>query len=55
MKLVNISQVLFGSDFPYRESTEAVDGLRDYRFSAADAAAIDHGNAMKLMPGIKVG
>jgi 6-methylsalicylate decarboxylase len=55
MKLVDISQVLFGSDFPYRDATEAVDGLRDYRFSEADAAAIDHGNAMKLMPGIKVG
>jgi predicted TIM-barrel fold metal-dependent hydrolase len=55
MKLVDISQVLFGSDFPYREAAEAVDGLRDYKFSAADAAAIDHGNAMKLMPGIKMG
>jgi predicted TIM-barrel fold metal-dependent hydrolase len=55
MKLVNVSQVLFGSDFPYRDAAEAVDGLRDYRFSAADAAAIDHGNAMALMPGIKIG
>jgi predicted TIM-barrel fold metal-dependent hydrolase len=55
MKLVSISQVLFGSDFPYRDAAEAVDGLRDYRFSDADAAAIDRGNAMKLMPGIKVG
>jgi predicted TIM-barrel fold metal-dependent hydrolase len=53
MKLVDVSQVLFGSDFPYRDSQEAVDGLRDYRFSAADQAAIDHGNAMKLMPGIR--
>jgi predicted TIM-barrel fold metal-dependent hydrolase len=55
MKLVDVSQVLFGSDFPYRDAQEAADGLRDYRFSAADAAAIDRGNAMKLMPGIKVG
>jgi predicted TIM-barrel fold metal-dependent hydrolase len=55
MKLVDISQVLFGSDFPYREALEAADGLRDYKFSAADQAAIDHGNAMKLMPNIRAG
>jgi len=54
-KLVDVSQVLFGSDFPYRDSLEAADGLRDYGFSAADAGAIDHGNAMKLMPGIRMG
>ena len=55
MRLVDVSQVLFGSDFPYREALEAADGLRDYKFNAADQAAIEHGNAMKLMPGIKVG
>ncbi len=55
MKLVNVSQVLFGSDFPYRDSAEAVDGLRDYGFNTADAAAIDHGNATRLMPNIKIG
>jgi predicted TIM-barrel fold metal-dependent hydrolase len=55
MKLVDVSQVLFGSDFPYREALEAADGLRDYKFSNADAAAIDHGNAMRLMPGIRMG
>jgi len=55
MKLVSVSQVLFGSDFPYREAEEAVDGLRDYKFSDADQAAIDHGNAMKVMPNIKLG
>lgn len=55
MKLVTVSQVLFGTDFPYRNGLEAVDGLHDYKFSDADQAAIDRGNAMKLMPGIKVG
>ncbi|HUI95099.1 MAG TPA: amidohydrolase family protein [Xanthobacteraceae bacterium] len=53
MKLVTISQVLFGTDYPYREGVEAVDGLRDYGFSADDAAAIGRGNAMALMPGLK--
>jgi 6-methylsalicylate decarboxylase len=55
MKLVSISQVLFGTDFPYRDGQEAVDGLRDYGFGAADAAAIDRGNAVALMPRIKAG
>src|SRR5499427_9419108 len=55
MKLVNVSQVLFGSDFPYRDSLEAADGLRDYRFGDADQAAIDHGNSMNVMPGIRMG
>ena len=55
MKLVTISQVLFGPDYPYRPATEAVDGVRDYGFSAADVEAIDRGNAMKLLPNIKAG
>jgi len=53
MKLVAVSQVLFGTDYPYREGVEAADGLRDYGFSAADATAIDRGNAMALLPGLK--
>jgi predicted TIM-barrel fold metal-dependent hydrolase len=53
MKLVTVSQVLFGSDYPYREGIEAVEGLADYKFSEADAVAIDRGNAMALMPGLK--
>jgi predicted TIM-barrel fold metal-dependent hydrolase len=53
MQMVTVSQVLFGSDFPYREGKEAVDGLHDFKFSEPDQTAIDHGNAMKLMPAIK--
>ncbi len=55
MKLVTVSQVLFGTDYPYRSGVEAVDGLADYKFSEADARAIDRGNAMQLLPNIKVG
>jgi predicted TIM-barrel fold metal-dependent hydrolase len=55
MKLVPVSQVLFGTDYPYRTGVEAVEGLRDYGFSEADLRAIDRGNAMKLLPNIKVG
>ncbi len=54
-KLVPVSQILYGTDYPYRTGVEAVEGLRDYGFSDADLAAIDRGNAMKLMPALKVG
>ena len=54
MKLVTIPQVLFGSDFPYRDAKEAVDGLTAYKFSAADQLAIDNGNALKMFPNIKI-
>jgi len=55
MKLVSVSQLLFGTDFPYRDGLEAVDGLRDYGFGAADLDAINRGNAMTLMPALKAG
>ena len=53
-KLVPVSQILYGTDYPYRTGVEAVEGLRDYGFSDADLAAIDRGNAMKLIPALKV-
>src|SRR5262249_60506065 len=55
MKLVPVSQVLYGTDFPYRTGLEAVEGLADYGFSEADLSGINRDNAMKLMPGIKGG
>jgi len=54
LKMVSISQVMFGSDYPFREAKEAVDGLVAYRFSKADMAAIDNGNALKMFPNIKI-
>jgi predicted TIM-barrel fold metal-dependent hydrolase len=54
MKLVPISQVMFGSDYPFRDAKEAVDGLVAYKFSAADQAAIDNANALKMFPNIKL-
>jgi len=50
LKLVPISQVMFGSDYPFRQATEAVWGLADYKFDAADLRAIDRETALKLMP-----
>jgi 6-methylsalicylate decarboxylase len=48
-KLVNVSQILFGSDYPYRTGEDHVNGLAAYGFSAADLRAIERGNAMRLL------
>jgi len=49
-KLVNVSQLLFGTDFPYRNAEDHVKGLRNCGFSDADLKAIERGNAEKLLP-----
>ena len=36
LQLIPISQVMFGSDYPYREAIEAADGVAAYKFNAAD-------------------
>jgi len=48
--VVPVSQILFGTDYPYRESIEHVDGIAGCHFSAADVQAIDRDNALRLMP-----
>jgi predicted TIM-barrel fold metal-dependent hydrolase len=47
-KLVGVSQIVFGTDFPYRTSAEHVAGLTE-RFNAEDLAAIDRGNALRIL------
>jgi 6-methylsalicylate decarboxylase len=54
MKLVPVSQVLFGTDFPSGGSIEAgVKGLADCGFSAGDLLAIERENALRLLPRLK--
>jgi 6-methylsalicylate decarboxylase len=48
-KLVPISQILFGTDYPYRTGAEHAAGLAA-RFDAQDLAAIDRGNALRILP-----
>ena len=45
-----ISQILFGTDFPYRSAAEMGKGLVRSGFSPREIAAINHGNAAKLFP-----
>ena len=54
LKMVSVSQVVFGSDYPFRDAKEAVDGIIAYQFPAADLRAIDNGNALRLFPSIRI-
>jgi predicted TIM-barrel fold metal-dependent hydrolase len=54
MEMVKISQVMFGSDYPFRQGIEAVDGVHNYKFSPAEIKAIDSENAIRVMPGLKL-
>jgi len=49
-RLVKPSQILFGSDYPYRTGSDHVKGLADYGFSSADLRAIERDNALRLLP-----
>jgi predicted TIM-barrel fold metal-dependent hydrolase len=52
-KLVPASQILFGSDYPYRTGEDHVKGLAAYGFGRADLQAIESGNARRLLPGLR--
>jgi predicted TIM-barrel fold metal-dependent hydrolase len=53
MKIVNPSQVLFGTDFPFRNGAEEIGGLGAFGFEARDLRAIERDNALKLLPTLK--
>jgi predicted TIM-barrel fold metal-dependent hydrolase len=52
-RLVPTSQIVFGTDFPYRTAGDHVKGLAAYGFSASDLQAIERDNAAKLLPRLK--
>lgn len=49
-RLVDASQILLGSDYPYRTGADNVKGLQAYGFSPSDLRAVERGNAVRLMP-----
>ncbi|TCR70438.1 amidohydrolase family protein [Bosea sp. BK604] len=50
-KFVPPTQILLGSDFPYRPAKEATDGLRSLKlFSDSELMAIERDNAVRLIP-----
>jgi predicted TIM-barrel fold metal-dependent hydrolase len=48
--LVGASQIVFGADYPYTTILDHVEGLRGCGFTAAELAAIDRGNALRILP-----
>ena len=50
LKFVPVSQVVFGSDYPYYTLEENTDLLAEYPLTMAERQAIDRGNAARLMP-----
>ena len=53
MKIVAPSQVLFGTDFPFRDGAEEIGGLAEFRFRPDELRAIERDNALKLLPALK--
>jgi predicted TIM-barrel fold metal-dependent hydrolase len=52
VKLVPISQIVYGTDFPYRTAADHTKGLSEI-FSGRELAAIDRENALRLIPRLK--
>ena len=50
MELVEISQVLFGTDYPAQKSADAIAGLVAMKFSEAELRAVNRDNALGLLP-----
>lgn len=53
METVPVSQVLFGTDFPFVPIHTTTDGLAAYKFSASDLQAIHRDNALRLLPRLR--
>jgi 6-methylsalicylate decarboxylase len=49
-KLIGTSQILFGTDFPFRASAEYVKALPDSGFTDVELLAIYRENAIRMMP-----
>lgn len=49
-ELVAVSQIIFGTDYPYRTAKETAKGIAGCGFSAGQIKAIDRRNALGLFP-----
>ena len=54
LKIAPVSQLLYGTDYPFRDGAEVNAGLGAYGFSSAELRAIDRDNALRMMPRLKV-
>ena len=54
-KLVPISQILFGTDFPFFSASEVAKGISEVGLKASGLQAIERDNALELFPRLKKG
>ena len=52
LDIVQLSHLLFGTDYPFWAPEVTIKGLAGLRLSAADLQAIERDNALKLLPGL---
>jgi predicted TIM-barrel fold metal-dependent hydrolase len=50
LKVAPPSQILFGTDYPFRTAAEVIGGLTAQHFPAKDLRAIERDNALRLLP-----
>jgi predicted TIM-barrel fold metal-dependent hydrolase len=50
VKLVSTSQIVFGTDFPFRTAADHAKALTEFGFKPDELSAIDRDNALKLLP-----
>ena len=50
VKLVSTSQIVFGTDFPFRTAADHAKALVEFGFTPDELRAIDRENALKLLP-----
>jgi predicted TIM-barrel fold metal-dependent hydrolase len=53
LKMVSTSQVLYGTDYPFRDGAEVNAGIAEWGFDAGDLRAIERDTALKLLPRLK--
>ena len=53
LAMAPLSNIVFGSDYPLRPASEAVEGLAAHEFTAAQRRAIDRENAERLIPRLR--
>ena len=52
-RVVPMSHILFGTDYPFAQAATVARGLADYGFKPADLRAIERDNALELFPRLK--
>jgi predicted TIM-barrel fold metal-dependent hydrolase len=53
LQLAPVSNVLYGSDYPFRPVSEVTAGVAHYAFTASQRRAIERDNAVRLVPRLK--